>query len=309
MTSRDNRLSVDIGGVSLQFPVVIASGVWPYDRELWAPSRLNGVGALCTKAVTFEPRSGNPGNRIWETSSGVLNSIGLQNDGVDLFVEKYLPVARSSGIPFVVNVAMERPEETELTLKKLNSLSDLIPGVELNISCPNVDGGGMSWGILPESAAEAVSLARRSWDGPLWVKLTPQSSCLEDVARAAESEGADALVVGNTWLGMAIDVQACRPVFERTRAGLSGPAVFPLALRTVWDVSSAVDIPVVGCGGVTSAEDCLAMMMAGASAVEVGTAMFVDLETPLKICEGLAAYLDKKDISRLDLLVGSAKVN
>jgi dihydroorotate dehydrogenase (NAD+) catalytic subunit len=202
---------------------------------------------------------------------------------------------------------MERPEETELTLKKLNSLSDLIPGVELNISCPNVDGGGMSWGILPESAAEAVSLARRSWDGPLWVKLTPQSSWLEDVARAAESEGADALVVGNTWLGMAIDVQACRPVFERTRAGLSGPAVFPLALRTVWDVSSAVDIPVVGCGGVTSAEDCLAMMMAGASAVEVGTAMFVDLETPLKICEGLTAYLDKKDLSSLDLLTGSAK--
>ena len=307
MTSGDDVLSVDVGGVVLESPVIIASGVWPYERELWVPKRLRGVGAVCTKAVTLEERRGNPGHRIWETPSGVLNSIGLQNGGADAFIEKYLPLVGDSGVPFAVNVAMERPEETEATLRKVNSRRELIPAVELNVSCPNVDDGGMSWGLLPESTARAVSMARRIWQGPLWVKLTPQAPDIASVASAAEKAGADALVVANTWLGMAIDISTAKPVFERTCAGLSGPAIFPLALRLVWEVSSAVDIPVVGCGGVTDYKDCLAMLMAGARAVEIGTAMFLDLNAPSEICRGLSEYLASTNLHDLYDVIGMAK--
>ncbi len=307
MTSKDKSLCVNIGGVLLDSPIVIASGVWPYEEELWSRERLKGVGALSTKAVTLEPRIGNPGTRVWETPSGMLNSIGLQNGGVDTFIKEYLPIVRKSGLPFVVNVAVERPAETEATLKRLNEIREIIPAVELNVSCPNVDDGGMCWGLFPESAAQAVSLARECWKGSLWVKLTPQSPDIMGVASAAEDAGADALVVANTWLGMAIDTRTARPVFERTCAGLSGPAIFPLALKAVWDVASTVNIPIVGCGGVISYQDCLAMIMAGASAVEIGTAMFIDFETPTRICNGLSDYLEEKGLSNLSELIGIAR--
>lgn len=307
MTSKDNPLSVDLGEIRLSSPIIIASGVWPYDEELWSPERLQGIGALCTKAVTLEPRLGNPGTRVWETPSGMLNSIGLQNGGVEAFVEEYLPIVRKCGLPFAVNVAVERPSETKETLQRLNVLKKFIPVVELNVSCPNVDDGGMSWGLFPESAAQAVTLARECWEGPLWVKLTPQSPDIKGVASAVEEAGADALVVANTWLGMAIDTKIAKPVFARTCAGLSGPAIFPLALRTVWDVASSVSIPIIGCGGVTGYEECLAMIMAGASAVEIGTAMFIGLETPSRICDGLTGYLREQGLSHLSEVVGMAR--
>lgn len=301
-------LRVEIGGVSLESPVIIASGVWPYEEDLWKPERLQGVGALCTKAVSLGSREGNRGTRVWETPCGLLNSIGLQNSGVRAFIGKNLPVVRQCGRPFIVNLVMESEPEVRENIALLREAGG-IPAIELNISCPNVDGDGMAWGIRPEGAARAVAAARKEWEGPLWVKLTPQSPDIPAVAGAVEEAGADALVCGNTWLGMAMDVKKKRPVFSRVVAGLSGPAVFPLALRTVWEASGAVSIPVVGCGGVSSWEDCAAMILAGASAVEVGSALFGDLALPRKITEGLGEYLAGEGISGVRGLVGLARTS
>jgi len=296
--------SVNVGGLSLGSPVVIASGVWPYEPALWSPERLEGVGALCTKAVSLNSREGNRGVRVWETPCGMLNSIGLQNSGVRSFLKDHLPIVRESGLPFLVNLVMESEREVRESLSALREAGDAIPAVELNISCPNVDGDGMAWGISPESTAKAVSIVRSEWGGPLWVKLTPQSPDFEEVAQAAEGEGADALVCGNTWLGMAMDVKKKRPAFQRVFAGLSGPAVFPLALRTVWQAAGAVSIPIVGCGGVASWEDAAAMILAGASAVETGSAMFTDFDLPRKIREGLAHFAAGEGMKSFSDLVG-----
>ncbi len=297
-------LSIAVGGLNLETPLVIASGVWPYDPALWSPERLEGVGALCTKAVSLQPREGNRGVRVWETPCGMLNSIGLQNSGVRGFLKNALPVVRNSGRPFLVNIVMESAQEVRENLALLRDAPEGIEAVELNISCPNADCDGMAWGISPESAARAVAIARSEWKGPLWVKLTPQAPDLPAVAKAAESEGADALVCGNTWLGMAMDLKRKRPAFQRVTAGLSGPAVFPLALLTVWQVCGAVSIPVVGCGGVSRWEDAAAMILAGASAVEVGSALFTDFDLPRKITEGLAGYLAEEGLADLAGLVG-----
>lgn len=304
MTSTKFDLSSRVGGLELRSPVIIASGVWPYERELWSPLRLEGVGAVCTKAVSLNPRAGNRGTRVWETPCGMLNSIGLQNGGVHEFLREGMPVARSSGLPFLVNLVMEAEKDVRETIAALKDAPFEIPALELNISCPNVDGDGMDWGVSPKSAARAVAIVRREWKGPLWVKLTPQAPDLPAVARAAEAEGADALVCANTWLGMAMDIKKKRPAFRRVVAGLSGPAVFPLALRAVWQVCGAVSIPVVGCGGVAGWEDAAAMILAGASAVESGSALFADFNLPRKIASGLAAYGTEQGAASIKDLVG-----
>ncbi|MDD4613577.1 MAG: dihydroorotate dehydrogenase [Synergistaceae bacterium] len=304
MTFLPADVSVNVGGLCLGSPVVIASGVWPYEPALWDQGRLEGVGGLCTKAVSLDPREGNRGVRVWETPCGMLNSIGLQNSGVRSFLKDSLPIVRKSGLPFLVNLVMESEREVRESLSILREAVEAIPAVELNISCPNVDGDGMAWGISPESTAKAVSIVRSEWSGPLWVKLTPQSPDFQGVAKAAEGEGADALVCGNTWLGMAMDVKKKRPVFQRVVAGLSGPAVFPLALRTVWQAAGAVSIPIVGCGGVASWEDAAAMVLAGASAVEVGSGMFTDFDLPRKITDGLAHFAAVERMKSFRELVG-----
>ena len=309
MTGRPDLMASTVGGLPLSSPVVIASGVWPYDPALWTADRLEGVGALSTKAVSLAPRAGNLGTRVWETPCGMLNSIGLQNGGVRDFMERGLPVAESAGRPFLVNVVMESEGEVSECLAILGGQRERIPAVELNVSCPNVDGDGMAWGMTARSTAKAVAVARRSWDGPLWVKLTPQAPDLAGAARAAEAEGADAVVCGNTWLAMAMDLQKRRPAFQRVVAGLSGPAVFPLALRTVWEVCGAVSIPVIGCGGVASWEGAAAMLLAGASAVEVGSALFTDFDLPRKIADGLMKYTAAAGIESLSGLVGLGRKN
>jgi len=296
-------MHVPLGGLNLESPVIIASGVWPYEAELWSPERLEGVGALCTKAVSLNGRAGNKGVRVWETPCGMLNSIGLQNGGVRSFLDDYLPLVRGASRPFLVNLVMESEREVRESIAALAEVHG-IPAIELNISCPNVDGDGMAWGISAESAAKAVRIARSEWKGALWVKLTPQSPDLAGVAKAAEAEGADSLVCGNTWLGMAMDIKKKRPAFQRVVAGLSGPAVFPLALRTVWQVCGAVKIPVVGCGGVASWEDATEMLLAGAAAVEVGSALFTDFDLPRKIVAGLSAYLAEQKIDSVSGLTG-----
>lgn len=304
MSFRAFDLSSRVGGLKLETPVVIASGVWPYEPAMWSPGRLEGVGAVCTKAVSLNPRRGNRGTRVWETPCGMLNSIGLQNSGARGFLRDGLPVAASSGRPFLVNLVMESEADVRETLAILRDGPGEIPGIELNISCPNVDGDGMDWGVSPPGAARAVAIVRSEWKGPLWVKLTPQAADLGAVARAAEGEGADALVCANTWLGMAMDIKKARPAFGRITAGLSGPAVFPLALRALWQVCGSVTIPVVGCGGVAGWEDAAAMILAGASAVEVGSALFTDFDLPRKISSGLTAYGESQGVSSLQALVG-----
>ena len=299
-------MSMKIGKLELEWPVIPASGVWPYEEDFWKAERLAGIGAICTKAISLRPRSGNRGVRLWETPAGVLNSIGLQNVGAHGFVEKYAGLAKDCPVPVIANVVMESAEETAQTLGILQD-TGVISAAELNISCPNVDGEGMAWGIDPSSAAIAVRAARKAWKGDLWIKMTPQTPCPEDVARAIEAEGADAIVTANTWLGMGMDMQRGKPAFDRVVAGLSGPAVFPLALRLVWQVCGAVRIPVIGCGGVATASDCAAMILAGASAVEVGTAFFRNLDAGREISEGLEKYVRQYSCSRLEEIKGLAR--
>lgn len=299
--------AVSVGKVALRSPLIIASGTWPHEQDYWKDPRCSFVGAACTKALTLHPREGNPGTRLWETPCGLLNSIGLQNPGIDVFLGEDLPKISSGDIGVIANVAMEAAEETAEVLQRLSLYDHLLLAVELNISCPNVDAGGMAWGADPVMAAKAVELARRHWEGPLWVKLTPQCVNIRDVATAAEAAGADALVVANTWLGMAIDPLSERPVFSRRFAGLSGPAIFPLALRLVWEVSSAVQIPVIGCGGISRTEDVLSMMLAGASAVAIGTAHFTELSCFRSIGRELLEHLAAKGYSSPMDLIGKGK--
>jgi dihydroorotate dehydrogenase (NAD+) catalytic subunit len=284
----------------LATPLVAASGVWPYDARFWSGDFSAGLGAACTKAVSRRPRAGNEGTRIWETPSGALNSIGLQNEGVERFVERQCGII-SDGVPIIVNVVMETPDETQCTLEALKKISDRVAAVELNISCPNVDREGMAWGLSPDSAAEATRAARQVWKGRLWVKMTPQAGEPENVARAIENAGADALVAGNTWLGMAIDTDTQKPAFDRVFAGLSGPAIFPLALRWVWQVSHASSLPVVGCGGVSDGLQTASMLLAGACAVELGTALLRNLNAPAEIGAELEEYLKGKEQNVSDL--------
>ena len=308
MNSLPADLSVSVGGLDLSSPVIIASGVWPYEPELWREDRLEGVGALCTKAVSLEARRGNDGMRVFETPCGMLNSIGLQNGGVRSFLKEYLPLVKGSNRPFLVNLVMESEGDVRANIALLRESSSSIPAIELNISCPNVDGDGMAWGMTPEGTAHATAIAREEWAGPLWVKLTPQAPDIAAVAKAAEQAGADALVCGNTWLGMAMDIRRKRPVFQRVVAGLSGPAVFPLALRTVWQAAGAVSIPVVGCGGIAGWEDGAAMILAGASALEIGSSLFTDFDLPRKITGGLRAWLVEEKEPSLAALVGRGRV-
>ena len=303
---KTDALAVKIGALELQTPVVVASGVWPYEEEFWSAEKLEGIGAVCTKAISLAPRAGNRGVRVWETPAGMMNSIGLQNVGVQGFIEKYHARVTGCGKPAVANVVMEREEETEETLKRLRDAGGMA-AAELNISCPNVDGDGMAWGVEACSAARAVKSARKAWQGPLWVKMTPQTPDPAGVAQAIEAEGADALVVANTWLGMGMDMAKGKPAFDRVVAGLSGPAVFPLALRMVWQVCGAVKIPVIGCGGITSGEDCAAMMLAGAAAVEVGTAFFRNLKAGAEICGGLRDVLGRYGLESAGELLGRAR--
>ncbi|PIE54784.1 MAG: dihydroorotate dehydrogenase B catalytic subunit [Dethiosulfovibrio peptidovorans] len=300
-------LSVGIGALRLRSPVVLASGTWGYDEPLWREDLMTSVGAVCSKAITELPRDGNPGTRIWETPCGLLNSIGLQNTGIDDFVDRVIPLLKDRGTPLVANVSMEDEAGLNRMVERLLPLASDVSAIELNVSCPNVDHGCMSWGVSPDLTARATAMVRELWSGPLWVKMTPQAPNPGDVARSAQDSGADALVVANTWLGMAVDVQNRRPVFQRAVAGLSGPAVFPLALRLVWQVAGAVSIPVIGCGGVSSGENLLAMVMVGATAVEVGTGLFGDLHLPERILEQVASYMDEEGVTDLADLIGIAR--
>lgn len=298
-------LSVEIGGVKLKNPVLAASGTFGYGEEYGRVGDLGWFGAVITKGTTLRPRKGNPPPRTCETPSGMLNAIGLENPGAQIVVEEKLPYLTSFGVPVIVNISGETYDEFEM----LGEIFQGVPGVcalEVNVSCPNVKAGGMAFGVDPDTCYKAVRAVKRAWHGPLFVKLTPQANDIVEVAKAAKEGGATALSLINTLLGMAIDIKNRRPLLGNVTGGLSGPAVKPVALERVYRVFRAVDIPLVGCGGIVCAEDALEFLMAGASAVALGSGLLRDPELPRKITEGLVQYGRELGFSNLKNITGVA---
>jgi dihydroorotate dehydrogenase (NAD+) catalytic subunit len=297
-------LSVTIAGVHLQNPVIAASGTFGYGREYADIFDVSRLGGICTKGLTLNPRPGNNGNRIWETPSGMLNSIGLENPGIPSFIENDLPWLRALGPAVIANLSGSTIEEYVEGAVLLNVSS--IDMVELNISCPNVKAGGMAFGLEPEAAQTITKAVRNVLTGkPLMVKLSPNAPDLTAVARACINAGADIISLVNTFKGMAIDIHNRKPVFDNISAGLSGPAIKPIALRMVWDLCRELtqdksQVPVVGLGGIACADDALEFLMAGASAVQVGTATFTHPLTMIEIIEGIGDYMRRNRILKLN---------
>lgn len=299
--------SCEVGGLKLRTPIIISSGVWPFDPELWRAPYADGVGAICTKGLTLAPREGNAGIRIWEVRGGLLNSIGLENPGVEGFVKEYLPKLENRNVALIVNLWAGDLEELKLSLRILKDYKSEIDALELNVSCPNVGSKDFLLKDRLLQLKETFKYARGTWDKPLWVKLSPMSPNVIGEALIAQEEGANAIVLANTWLGMAIDIEGERPVFERITAGLSGPAIFPLTLRLVWEVSDILKIDTIGCGGISSWEDAVSMLLAGASAIEMGTITFLELNAPSKVLSGMEGYLRRKGYRHFKDIIGKAK--
>ena len=298
-------LTVNIAGVEFKNPVITASGTFGFGREYSEFYPLREIGGLSCKGITLKPRMGNPPPRIAETPSGILNAVGLQNPGVDHFIERDLPWLKEQETVVIANIAGNTPEEYAQMAEKLSESS--VDMIEMNISCPNVKHGGVQFGTSCQSVGAITREVRAHCKKPLMVKLSPNVSDIAEIARAAESEGADALSLINTLTGMRIDINTLRPIIRNNTGGLSGPAVFPVAVRMVWQTAGAVKIPVVGMGGISTWRDAVEMMMAGASAIQVGTALFSDPYAPLKIKEGLNRYLDDQGIASVAELAGMVK--
>ena len=298
-------LSVELAGVTLKNPVAVASGTFGFGREYGQFFDLSELGAICCKGLTLHPREGNPAPRIAETPMGVLNSVGLQNPGVDAFIEHELPFLRQYDVKVIANISGNTPEEYGVMCEKLSEAGvDLI---EVNISCPNVKAGGLAYGTRPGLAAEVTGTAKKHARVPVMVKLSPNVTDITEIARAVADAGADALSLINTLRGMRIDVHTRRPVLKMNAGGLSGPAVLPIAVRMVWEVSQAVRLPILGMGGVSGAEDAAQLMLAGASAVAVGTALFADPYAPIKVRDGLAEIAAKQGLSSVRELTGGVR--
>lgn len=299
-------LRVKIAGVELKNPVITASGTFGFGREYNALYPISRLGGVSCKGTTLHERLGNPPPRIAETPSGILNSVGLQNPGVDAFIRDDLPWLKEQGTVVIANLAgsviadyceaAEKLDETEVDM------------IELNISCPNVRQGGASFGTSCASAQEITAAVRKVTRKPLIVKLTPNVTSVSDIAAAVEDAGADAVSLINTLTGMRIDIRTRRPVLRNNTGGLSGPAVFPVAVRMVWETAKRVHIPVIGMGGIASWEDAVEMMLAGASAIQVGTAMFADAFVPVKIIDGLERYLEENQIQSVTELTGKVEI-
>ena len=303
---KENRVSleVNVAGIRMRTPVMVASGTFGYGSEYVDFVDLNQLGAIVVKGITSEPWPGNPMQRIIETPSGMLNAIGLQNVGVDGFISEKLPYLREFDVPVVVNVCGETPEEYCEVTEKLDA-AEGVAAIELNISCPNLDCGGMSFGVDSRLAGELVNNVRARTGLPLLVKLSPNITDIAEIARAIEDAGADGLSVINTLLGMAIDAETRRPQLANLTGGLSGPAIKPIALRMVWQVYNAVKIPIVGMGGIMTSEDAVEFFIAGASAVAVGTANFVNPRASLDVTDGIREYLERQEFESVKELVGS----
>ena len=297
-----SRLNVDFAGVRFKNPVALASGTCGFGRELDEYFDIARLGGLCSKGLTLLPRGGNDGVRVWETESGIMNSVGLENPGVDAYLERELPWIQGRDIVNIVNLSGHSLEDYLGGLHKLNGAD--IDVVELNISCPNVKAGGMNFGVKTEVAREVVRAARAACRHKMVVKLSPNAEDIVALSRMCEEEGADGISLINTLLGMVIDVDRRTAVFDNTYAGLSGPAVMPVALRMVHQVCKAVTIPVMGMGGITTWRDALSFIMAGATVVQVGTASFMKPTAAVEIIDGLDAWMAQNGVADLSEVRG-----
>jgi len=300
-------LKVNIGKLELKTPVMTASGTFGYGVEFDDFIDVNRLGCIVVKATTAKLREGNPYPRMAETASGMLNAVGLQNKGVDYFIEKINPGLVKYTTNVIVNVSGSAIEDYIEVAEKINELGN-IPAIELNISCPNVKQGGMAFGTSCDSASEVVKAVRRVYSKTLIVKLSPNVTSISEIAKAVEAEGADSVSMINTLLGMAINAETRKPVLKNITGGLSGPAIKPIALRMVWQVAKAVKIPIVGMGGIMNATDAIEFFLAGATAIEVGTANFIDPQVTVKIIEGIESYLLLHNISSVKELIGQLDV-
>jgi dihydroorotate dehydrogenase (NAD+) catalytic subunit len=299
-------LSVELGPLRLSNPVLAASGTFGYGLEFAPFFDLGELGGFVTKGLSPRPREGNPPARITETPAGMLNTIGLQNVGVDCFIAEKLPALRAYDTAVIANVFGETEAEYVEVCRKLDD-SEGIAAIELNVSCPNVELGGMIFGNDPRELARVTAACRKATRLPLIVKLSPNVTDIRDTARAAESAGCDILSLVNTFVGMAIDVDRRRPVLTKICGGLSGPAIRPLAVRLTWQVAEAVKIPLMGMGGIETARDALEFMLAGASAVQVGTANFIHPDATVRVVRGLEAYLSDNGIPTIRELIGALR--
>ena len=297
------HLNVKINDIVLKNPVMTASGTFGYGLEFADFMDLSDLGGIIVKGTTLHPREGNDYPRMAETAMGMLNCVGLQNKGVDYFCSHIYPQVCGLDTHVIVNVSGSSPEEYAECASRIDAL-DRIPAIELNISCPNVRQGGMAFGVTTEGAASVVRAVRARYHKTLIVKLSPNVTNIADIARACEAEGADSVSLINTLMGMAVDIERRRPVLSIGTGGLSGPAVKPVALRMVWQVAKAVKIPVVGLGGISSATDAIEFLMVGATAVEVGTANFLDPAITVKIRDGINDWLDSHGIKDVNDIIG-----
>ncbi len=294
---------VKIGGLTLKNPVLTASGTFGYGEEFADFIDLNRLGGFIVKGTTLEPREGNDYPRMVETPSGMINAVGLQNKGVDYFIENIYPRIANLDTNIIVNVSGAKIDDYVATAAKIAQLPQ-VPAIEVNISCPNVKQGGMAFGTSPEGAAEVTKAIRSVYDKTLIVKLSPNVTDITSIARAVEAEGADSVSLVNTFMGMAIDVERRRPYLSTITGGLSGPAIRPIAVRMVWQVAHAVKIPVIGLGGIMNARDALEFLMAGATAVQIGTANFIDPTTTVKIIDGIDEYCTRHSIQDIHDIIG-----
>jgi dihydroorotate dehydrogenase (NAD+) catalytic subunit len=298
-------LTTEICGIRFKNPVWTASGCFGYGREFADAFPLADLGAICVKGTSVEPWNGNPGTRVTETPGGMLNAIGLQNPGVDYFLDVDWPWLKAQGATVIVNIVGKTVEEYVAVARRLEISG--VAAVELNISCPNVKEGGLAFGTSLHGAAEVTAAVRKATTLPLMVKLSPNVTNITDFAKAVEDAGADAVTLINTLVGMAVDIRRRKPVLGNVFGGLSGPAVKPIALRMVWQVAGAVKIPVIGIGGIMTGEDAVEFLMAGAKAVQVGTACFVNPRAPVEIIEGIRAFMAEQGIARVTDLIGAAR--
>ena len=301
-------LSVSIHELQLKNPVTTASGTYGYGEEFVEFMDVNRLSAIFVKGITLERREGNPYPRMAETASGMLNSVGLQNRGVDYFIQHIYPRVRNFDTHIIPNVNGSTIEDYVTVTRKLNEVKG-IAAIELNISCPNVKAGGMAFGINRKSAMEATRAVRDVYDKTLIVKLSPNVTDIADMAKAVVDAGADAISLVNTFLGMAINAETRKPILGTITGGLSGPAIKPIALRMVWDVYKAVKVPVIGMGGIMNAADAIEFMLAGSTAIQVGTANFIDPTVSIKILEGIKDYMNRHSVTSVKELIGGMQIS
>ena len=297
------KLDVNIGALALKNPVMTASGTFGYGLEFQDFVELSGIGGIIVKGTTLKPREGNDYPRMAETPSGMLNCVGLQNKGVDYFCEHIYPQLLPTGGTYIVNVSGSSPEDYAECAARVDAL-DHIPAIELNISCPNVKDGGMAFGVTCAGAASVVKAVRQAYHKTLIVKLSPNVTDITEIARAVEAEGADAVSLINTLMGMAVDIEKRKKVLSIGTGGLSGAAVKPVALRMVYQVAHAVQIPVIGLGGIMTAKDAIEFLMCGATAIEIGTANFIDPAVTIKVRDGINDWLDRHGCQSVQDIIG-----